>query len=82
VICKPKSSVCSGSGVELLVDFSQSLLVDVGIDLRGGNVDVAEHFLDASQVGAAGEQVRRKAVAKGMHGEVFRHFGTGGVFFY
>ena len=36
--------------------------VHVGVDLRAGDIGVAQHFLHASQVGAVGEQLRREAV--------------------
>ena len=40
----------------------QSLLIDMGIDLRCRNVGVAEHFLDDSQIGAVTEKMSRETV--------------------
>jgi hypothetical protein len=34
------------------------------VDLRGGNIGVAEHFLDDTQVRAIPEQMRRETVPK------------------
>jgi hypothetical protein len=34
--------------VEFFVDGAEAILVDVGVNLRRGDIDVAEHFLDAS----------------------------------
>jgi hypothetical protein len=36
----------------------EPLRLDRGVDLRGGNARVAEHFLDRAQVGAAGQKMR------------------------
>ena len=38
------------------------LLIDMRIDLRGGNIGVAQHFLDDPQVRAVPEQMRRETV--------------------
>jgi len=46
-------SPSSGPGVKLFVNRSQSLLINVRINLRTGNVNVPEHLLDASQIGAS-----------------------------
>ena len=43
------------AGMVLFVDFFQAGDVDVGVDLGSSNVHVAEHFLDASQIGSAGK---------------------------
>ena len=44
----------SSMRVEFFVDFFQAGDVDVGVDLGGGNIGVAEHLLDTPQVGSAG----------------------------
>jgi hypothetical protein len=36
------------SWVEFFVHSSQSFLVNMGVNLRSGNIDMAEHFLNAS----------------------------------
>jgi len=43
------------------VDRPQAVLVHVRIDLRGGDVAVAEEFLDDAEVGAAADQVGGEA---------------------
>jgi hypothetical protein len=45
------------------VDRQQVLHVDLGVPLRGRQLDVPEQFLDGAQVGAALEQVRGERVA-------------------
>ena len=50
--------------MELLVHGAEVLAVDVGVDLGGGEVGVAEHLLDRAEVGAALEQVGGEAVAE------------------
>ena len=37
--------------MKLLEDVAQVLVGDVGVDLRGADVTVAEHALDAAQIG-------------------------------
>jgi len=41
--------------VEAVVDFSEVLIGDVGVDLGGADVGVAEHGLDGAEVGAVHE---------------------------
>lgn len=43
--------------MELSVDVSEVVVVDVCVDLGGGDVGVAQDFLDGAQVGAALEEV-------------------------
>ena len=58
----------SRSWVELLVNFFQSFLVNVRINLRCGYIDMSEHLLDASQVGSAGQQMRCEAMSQSVDG--------------
>ena len=48
------------------VGLAPALVGDVGVDLGGREVGVAEHLLDAAQVGAALEQVGGEGVAEQM----------------
>src|SRR5437868_1766082 len=48
----------------LPVYLSEVLPIDVRVDLRGRDVDVAEHLLDGAQVSTALEQVRRERMAQ------------------
>jgi hypothetical protein len=50
--------------VKFVVYLFQTRVVDVGVDLRGGDAGVAEHFLHLAQVGAAGEQMRCECMAQ------------------
>lgn len=69
--CNPsiarKSLYCdrgrSSLGVELFVDGAQVFMVDVGVDLGGADIGVAEHFLDAAQVSTSGKQVGAETVS-------------------
>ena len=56
--------------VRLVVDVLELLFYDVGIDLGGGDIRVAQHLLDGAQVRAVFQQVRRKAVAQGVRSYV------------
>src|SRR4051812_18539812 len=55
-----------GSGVGLLVDFFEVFGTDVGVNLGGGNIPVAEHFLDAAQIAPPVQQVGGEGVPEGM----------------
>ena len=45
-------------------------LIDVRVDLRRGDAGVAEQLLHLPQVGAAGQQVRGKAVPQRVRADV------------
>ncbi len=44
----------------------QSLFDDVGIDLRGRNIGVAEQRLDDSQIGSVVQEMRREGMTQHM----------------
>ncbi|KAF0187999.1 MAG: hypothetical protein FD168_2110 [Desulfobulbaceae bacterium] len=50
------------------MEFLKSVLVDVGVDLGGGNVGMTEHKLHGAQVGAMGKEVGGEGVAKHVRG--------------
>ena len=50
----------------LVIDVLQLLLNDMGVDLGGGDIRVAQHLLDGAQVGAVFQQVDGEAVAQGV----------------
>ncbi len=54
----------SGSRVKPVVQATQPLLVDVGVDLGGRDVRVAEHRLHRAKIGAMRQQVGGEAVAQ------------------
>ena len=54
------------AGMEAPVDVVEAGTVHVGVDLRGGDVRVAEHFLDDPKIRIAFEQVAREGVAEKM----------------
>lgn len=62
------------------MDFFEVLVGDVGVDLGGGDVGVAEHGLDGTDVGAVHEQVGGEAMAKSMRRDVLGNAGCVGVF--
>ena len=73
-----KNSACGAAGrkyppsaarVVPVVNLAQTLAQNVRVYLRGGNVGVAEHHLQAAQVGAALEQVRGETVAQHVRRE-------------
>ena len=57
-------------------------MLDVRVNLRGGNVGVAEEFLDNPQVGAAAEQMGREAVPHEMRVNALFQPGARGVGFH
>ncbi len=63
------------------MDESEAVAVNMGVNLGGGNIDMAEHFLDTSKVGAACQKMRSETVPKGVGREIAVEAGAGGVFF-
>ena len=57
-------------GMKSLVGLAEAFDTYVGVNLGGGNVGVAEHFLDGAEVGATGEEVGREAVSEGVRAHV------------
>src|SRR5713226_191158 len=47
--------------------FFEVLDFDVSVDFRGAEVAVAEELLDVPDAGAAAQEMRRAAVAEGVH---------------
>src|SRR5688572_19657060 len=54
----------------------QVLPVHVGVDLRGGDVDMAEHLLDGPEIRTPFEQVGGEGMAKGVWRHVLGNAGT------
>ena len=52
--------------MELLMDVPQALVGDVGVDLGGRHVLVAQKLLDAAKIGAVGQKVGRVGMAQGV----------------
>ena len=69
----------SGAGVGLVVGFFEAVGGDVGVDLGGDEVGVAQEFLDAAEVGAGVQHVGRIAVAEFVGCEVWVEAGGGEV---
>lgn len=67
-------------GMVFFVYLAEVGVGDVGIDLSGGDVGVAEHGLDGAEVGAVHEEISGETVAEGVGGDVFRDAGFAGVF--
>lgn len=61
------------------MDFAEVGVGDVGIDLGGGDVGVAEHGLDGADVGAVHEEVGGEAVAESVGRNMLRDAGFFGV---
>ena len=53
-------------GMGFLIHVLQLVFDHMGVDLGGGDVRVAQHFLDGPEVRAVFQQVRRKGVAQGV----------------
>lgn len=70
-----------GFGVEFFVDVAEVGVGDVGVDLGGGDVGVAEEALDGADVGAVHEEVSGEGVSEGVRGDVFGDAGGFSVFF-
>ena len=64
-----------------IVGFFEALDGDVSVDLRGGEVGVAEEFLDAAEIGAAVKEVCGVAVAEFVGGDFGIEAGAGKISF-
>ena len=51
----------------------------MGVNLRGGDAGVAQHFLNLPQIGAAGEHVRGKTMPQGVRTDFRRHAYSPGI---
>ena len=50
----------SSSWMEFFMNSLQPILVDMRVDLRGGDIRVSQHHLNGSEVGTVGQQVSCK----------------------
>ena len=64
------------------MDVFESLIGHVSVNLGRGNGGVTEHRLDASNVGAVGQEVCSKTVAQSMRMNIFHNSGFGRIVFY
>ena len=63
------------------MDALEAREIDVGVNLRGADAGVAEHFLHLAQVGAAGQQVRGETVAQSVRAHAGRRADAEGIEF-
>lgn len=63
------------------MDFFEVGVGDVGVDLGGANVGMAEHGLDGADVGAIHEKVGCERVTESVRGNMLRDAGEASVFF-
>ena len=61
--------------MRLLIDVLEVLFHNVRIDLRGGNVRMAEHFLNGAQIRAVFQQVHGKGMAQRVRRDVLGDAG-------
>ncbi len=66
--------------MKFFMDIFESVLVNMGVDLGGSNIAVAEHHLHGAQVGAVVEQMGGKRMADHMWGDAFVDAGGQGNF--
>lgn len=53
------------------MDFFETLIGDVGVDLGSGDGSVTEHGLDASDVSSIREEIRCETMAERMRMDIF-----------
>lgn len=61
--------------MKFFMDFFESILIDVGVDLGSGDVGMAKHELDGSQVSTMGQEVGGKGVTQHVRGDGFPDAG-------
>ena len=54
----------SGARMRRVVDLRQVLKIEMGVNLRGGDVDVAEQFLNRAQIGTRFQHVSGEGVTQ------------------
>ena len=52
--------------MRLVIDLTQILEIQVGVDLRGGKIGMAEQFLDGAQIAAGFQHVGGEGVSQGV----------------
>lgn len=57
------------------MNFFQSFIGNVGIDLSSGDRGVAEHRLNRTDIGAVHEEIGRETVAEGMRMDILHDAG-------
>src|SRR4051812_29262175 len=68
--------------VEPVMHRLEPLLIDMRVDLRGGDIRMPEHLLDDAQVGAVAQQVRGKRMPQQVRVNVDAHARELRDFFY
>src|SRR6267142_1120511 len=71
--------IYSGAGVVALMDGTQVIPIDMRVELRRGEIGMAEHLLHRAEIGAAFQQVRRECVAERVGRHSLGEPGTPGV---
>src|SRR4051794_13385661 len=61
--------------MEAMMHGLEPLLIDMRVDLRGGDIRMSEHLLDDAQVGAVAQQVRGKRMPQQVRVNVNAHAG-------
>ena len=59
----------------LLMNLFQTLAGDMGIDLGGGNIGMAQHDLHGPEIGAMFQEMAGKGMAQGMRCDFFTDAG-------
>ena len=57
--------------MKFVVDFFEMCVCDVGVDLGGRNIGVAEHGLDGAEVCAVHEEISGERMSEGVRGDMF-----------
>src|SRR6185437_15296572 len=70
------------SRMEFAVNRLEAILIDVRVDLSGGDVAVAKQFLHDAQVGSAANQMRGKAVPEGVRADRFQQAALSAILFH
>ncbi len=65
--------------MKVFMDFFQAFVGDMGVDLCGSDRGMAEHRLDAADVGAVDQKIGREGVAERVRMDVFHDAGFFGV---
>src|SRR5271154_2438551 len=75
----PAAASARGAWVRAEVDVLEPVGREVGVDLGGGEIGVAEHLLQRAQIASAGEQVGGEGVSERVRAHPLLEPGAAGM---
>ena len=67
--------------MKFIMDFFEMSIGDMGVNLSGAEVGMAEEVLDGAEIGTVHEEIGGERMAEGMGSDMLGNAGEAGVFF-